>query len=145
MSGETMYDWVTPKSPMTTTDTVTSLPFNPSDLRFRRELTADEVGNQMREAKWYVASLPCIICGKALSNVSGSDNQPYGGVAFASSGHYGSTIFDPAWAITGGWKHIEINICDACFLMASQRGHILLIEAILSRPEVSVSLYGATA
>lgn len=55
-------------------------------------------------------ALPCIVCGVELDNVTAdSDNQPSDGTAFWTSGHYGSTFFDPM-----DGQRIEITICDAC-------------------------------
>lgn len=55
-------------------------------------------------------ALPCIACGKRLENaLFDVDNQPYGGTAFVSFGHYGSTFFDPM-----DGQNIEINVCDLC-------------------------------
>ena len=45
----------------------------------------------------------------------GDINQPYGGLAFQSEGHYGSTVFDPM-----DGTYLEVNICDECLLRASE-------------------------
>lgn len=61
-------------------------------------------------------ALPCIVCGRELRNVWGSidgeefNNQPSGGLAFSTHGHYGSTVFDPGHA----YVRMEISVCDAC-------------------------------
>lgn len=62
--------------------------------------------------------LPCIVCDKPLENVMSDvdGNQPYGGTAFTSHGHYGSTVFD----CDGGY--LEINICAECSI--KKRGSI---------------------
>ncbi len=44
-------------------------------------------------------------------------NQPYAGTSFSSSGHYGSTVFDPMSNI----HTLEINICDPCLLEFKDR------------------------
>lgn len=55
-------------------------------------------------------ALPCIVCGVELDNVTAdSDNQPSDGTAFWTSGHYGSTFFDPM-----DGQQIEITVCDDC-------------------------------
>lgn len=61
---------------------------------------------------------PCIACGRELENVSADveGNQPYGGTAFTSHGHYGSTAYDP---LDG--HYIEINVCDVCLVMNRDR------------------------
>lgn len=67
--------------------------------------------------------LSCIVCGyqpeKAYNGCT--DNQPYKATVFASTGHYGSTFFDP---MTSG-EFIEINICDECLNRAIDKQQIL--------------------
>lgn len=136
-----MYEWpAEPISNATTASTATAT-LAPFDFRLmRRDLTHDEVGRRLREANWFAASLPCIVCGTGLLNVFEAENQPSGGVAFASSGHY-APVFDPDWSMTGARKHIEINICDACFTVAVERSRVLLLEASHHRSAIAVSLY----
>lgn len=62
-----------------------------------------------------IKSLPCFRCGKELYEVfepqfHNGIIQPYKGTKFSSSGHYGSTIFDPM--IIG--ENLIINVCDEC-------------------------------
>lgn len=65
-------------------------------------------------------ALPCIACGVFLRNVyDNAANQPSGGTAFTTEGHYGSTVFDPM-----NGEHIEINVCDDCLVQAGQRGAV---------------------
>lgn len=69
---------------------------------------------------------PCIVCGRKLENaldLPKENNQPNGGLAFTTHGHYGSTSFDP---MDGTW--LEINICDPCIVAAQQAGKVLLGE-----------------
>lgn len=67
-------------------------------------------------------ALPCVVCGTTLRNVSeGVENQPDGGVAFSSPGHYGSSVFDP---MDGCF--IELNLCDPCLVEAGEKGRVLL-------------------
>lgn len=67
------------------------------------------------------AALPCIVCGHELRNVEQScDNQPYGGTAFKTHGHYGSTAFDPMDA----GDFLEVNICDPCLVRAAHAGKV---------------------
>lgn len=56
-------------------------------------------------------ALPCFICDKVLPNISDTViNQPSGGTAFITYGHYGSTVFDPM-----NNTFLEITICDDCY------------------------------
>lgn len=54
---------------------------------------------------------PCIFCGKELENIAKDENinQPIGGTAFNSHGHYGSS-FDPMDPSV----RLEFNFCDEC-------------------------------
>jgi hypothetical protein len=69
-------------------------------------------------------ALPCIACGAELRNVgwnqavggSDSENQPSDGTAFWSTGHYGSTFFDPM-----DGSQIEITVCDECLRKHTER------------------------
>lgn len=77
--------------------------------------------------------VPCLVCGKALDDCGMGDgvNQPHAATAFTSSGHYGSTSFDPFNA-----SCIEINICEACL------GRAMKQERVLWRRE-ALALHGA--
>lgn len=67
----------------------------------------------------HIAQLPCIICHKqleyALGRRTADTNQPSGGIACTTQGHYGSTVFDPMDA-----SFLEINICDKCMVQAAE-------------------------
>lgn len=63
----------------------------------------------------------CIVCKKSLENVFDQDNQPNDGLAFQSSGHYGSTVFDPM-----DGTHLEINVCDPCLKQAGEDGNVMI-------------------
>jgi hypothetical protein len=64
--------------------------------------------------------VPCIVCDKQLCNVfEDAENQPYGGTAFQSHGHYGSTAFDPM-----DGQYLEVTICDEC--LAAKVGSVLM-------------------
>lgn len=68
--------------------------------------------------------LPCAVCGTQLEAAlgdCGGINQPHGGTAFYSPGHYGSTIFDPMDGST-----IEITICDSCVSDIRDKGRIMI-------------------
>lgn len=66
-------------------------------------------------------SLRCIVCSFELEDVGiDAENQPNGGLACQSHGHYGSTAFDP---IDG--QYIEFNVCDRCLLDRAEGGYIL--------------------
>jgi hypothetical protein len=54
-------------------------------------------------------ALACIACGARLGNVAAADNQPLDGLAFTTTGHYGTTFFDPM-----DGQQLEINVCDEC-------------------------------
>jgi hypothetical protein len=66
-------------------------------------------------------TLPCIICNRELENVvpASEGNQPYGGTAFFTHGHYGSTYFDPVDGTA-----LEINLCDDCLRIADKQGKV---------------------
>lgn len=67
------------------------------------------------------APVSCIICDKSLDNVEETaENQPYGGTAFVTHGHYGSTSFDPF-----NGSMLEINICDKCLTKKGKEGKVL--------------------
>ena len=66
----------------------------------------------------------CIVCDKPLRNAAPeeiSQNQPSGGTAFQSRGHYGSTVFDPM-----DGTYLEVNICDPCLTKAGAEGKVLI-------------------
>ncbi len=70
-----------------------------------------------------MTTLPCIVCGGDLISALPEDlardiNQPADGLAFTTTGHYGSTVFDP-----GDGTMLEINVCDTCVSYAVQQGH----------------------
>jgi len=62
-------------------------------------------------------TLTCICCGRGLQNINTRGFQPDNGLAFATSGHYGSAYFDP---MDGSW--LEVAICDGCIRDADDRG-----------------------
>jgi hypothetical protein len=72
-------------------------------------------------------ALPCIVCKAELDNAS-ADNQPYGGLAFNTRGHYGSTIFDPLPSDEDDGSWLVVNICDDCLKIAAKAGHVLHYE-----------------
>ncbi len=52
----------------------------------------------------------CIKCGSKMDNITANRGfQPYGGTAFSTHGHYGSTVFDPMDGTA-----LEIVVCDEC-------------------------------
>lgn len=68
--------------------------------------------------------LPCLICGKKLDPAISNDkenNQPADGTAFASYGHYGSTVWDPQM---GTRVRLEITICDLCLIASKERTQV---------------------
>lgn len=58
--------------------------------------------------------VPCFVCGKELESAFGDlecdTNQPSYGVAFDTTGNYGSAFFDSV----DNDHRIEIAICDEC-------------------------------
>lgn len=66
------------------------------------------------------ASLPCIVCRRALDDaLTGLDvNQPADATIFHSHGNYGSTVFDPM----SERERLDINICDECLIAAARDG-----------------------
>lgn len=83
-------------------------------------------------------ALSCVACGADLENVSGAAwyNQPFGGVAFISFGHYGSTVFDPQ-----DGSFLEINVCDSCLTNAARVGRVYLGREC--RPVVANTRFGS--
>ena len=74
---------------------------------------------------------PCIICGQALApavDVGDQVGQPYAGTAFLTSGHYGSTVFDPM----SDHRQLRIIVCDGCLVHAAEQGRVLF-ELIMPR------------
>ena len=55
----------------------------------------------------------CVKCDTILDDVLGGepDVQPMDGLAFVTTGHYGSTVFDPM-----DGTYLEIVICDKCLV-----------------------------
>lgn len=71
-------------------------------------------------------TLPCARCGRELESAVPEEvdqphgNQPHGGTAFSTHGHYGSTVFDPM-----DGSSLELNICDKCLIVLGRWGHVL--------------------
>ena len=51
----------------------------------------------------------CIKCGAVLDNLAITGFQPIDGLAFQTTGHYGTAFFDPM-----DESFIEIVLCDEC-------------------------------
>jgi hypothetical protein len=65
-------------------------------------------------------ALPCLVCGAVLRNVLDEvDNQPDGGTACTTEGHYGSTVWDPM-----NGEFLEFNVCDECLTRAGEQGRV---------------------
>ena len=75
------------------------------------------------------SQLPCIRCDKELEPASDKGVrtaiQPYAGTSFSTSGHYGSTAFDPMDS-----SRIHINICDDCLKEKASEGKVILSHPI---------------
>src|SRR5688500_10712974 len=68
-------------------------------------------------------ALECIACGHRLGDSCPGfvGNQPLGGTAFFSYGHYGSTAFDPM-----DGQFLELNVCDPCLRDSATKGRVLI-------------------
>lgn len=80
-------------------------------------------------------SLNCLVCDQHLDDAitqNGIYNQPYAGTTFTSTGHYGSTVWDPSFS-SREW--LEINICDPCLTKKADEGVILHVKPKTQRPE----------
>jgi hypothetical protein len=78
--------------------------------------------------------LPCIKCGTVLEPVflDGESDTPHAGTVFSTSGHYGSTIFDPM----SSRQLLEVVICDNCIAeLARQRlvHHVTVTKPLPTR------------
>lgn len=76
--------------------------------------------------------LACIKCEKNLENILADiplreGQQPVGGLAFMTTGHYGSSFFDPM-----DGTYIEVSICDECLIDADKRGCIFYSRRALA-------------
>lgn len=76
------------------------------------------------------ATLSCFVCEKAIESAFPEFSehesvaaQPYGATQFYTSGHYGSTIFDPFEADLA----LIINICDSC-LLEKGKDHLVALD-----------------
>jgi hypothetical protein len=79
--------------------------------------------------------LPCIRCDKELEPAmqplpdDKEINQPFAGTAFTSSGHYGSTVFDPVGNMMGrNGTFIELNVCDDCLTKLASQKKVVLVR-----------------
>jgi hypothetical protein len=63
--------------------------------------------------------MSCIMCNLMLDDLG--ELMPDGGVAFASSGNYGSTVFDEA-----DGSFIRIYLCDDCLKKAAKKDMVIL-------------------
>lgn len=64
-----------------------------------------------------MSDLKCICCNRSMRNYADNGFQPDNGLAFATSGHYGSTYFDPM-----NGSYLEIAVCDGCVEKADRAG-----------------------
>lgn len=75
-------------------------------------------------------TLPCFACAAPLLNVfHTSDNQPDGGTAFRTLGHYGSTFWD---SFDG--EELILNVCDGCLRAHTDRLAVQRTELHPTRP-----------
>lgn len=73
--------------------------------------------------------IPCICCGKALTNLDPSGNQPTGGTEFTTVGHYGSAVSDFMDG-TG----LAVNVCDTCLQDAGKKKRVLRMSPPKRQP-----------
>lgn len=73
--------------------------------------------------------IPCIVCRKQLENYVKDGNQPDNGLQFFTSGHYGTTVFDPM-----DGSCLIVNICDECLKQAA-KDHAVLYLPVQPQPE----------
>ncbi len=127
-----IYQWEDLAESTITTSSTSTLTMDALGIRARIEMTDEAVVARMAREHWMEASLPCIACGAALRPVTVpmEVNQPYGGVAFTSPGHYGSRVWDDIL----GSSVLEINICDECLLAAGKRSAVLHVTPSMSTP-----------
>lgn len=77
----------------------------------------------------------CIVCKRGLKNLDGEHYQPLGGVAFATSGNYGSRFFDP---MDGLSTTIEISVCDECLEAEARAGWVAERRCVQSPKHIFV-------
>lgn len=63
---------------------------------------------------------PCVICEMPTTQAFEGSNQPMGGTAFTSGGHYGS-MFDP-----DNGDFLELNICNSCLISIRAKRFVLM-------------------
>lgn len=86
--------------------------------------------------------VPCIVCGfqpksAVPENVSGGPiNQPHDATTFQTTGHYGSTVWDP---MTG--QKLEINVCDECLKKAGKQGRVIIEDLMPAGPDLPPELH----
>ena len=117
-----------------------------SDPSDHPEPVTREVAREVRRniQEWKPGdALACIVCTEPLDNVGG-DNQPYGGLAFATHGHYGSTIFDPLPSEDDDGDWLVVNICDDCLKAAGKAGLVLHYDKPAPPPAEPKLWNGAT-
>lgn len=74
-------------------------------------------------------SLPCIVCDKQTEAVFDHELQPSQATAFTTTGHYGSTAFDPM-----DLSELTIVICDECLVKKGKAGVVALTQ-----PRIGIS------
>lgn len=88
-----------------------------------------------------MTTLPCIVCRKSLEYVwrhvsdefeEQGKNQPADGLAFYTTGNYGSEVFDSI----NGRRFITINVCDDCLIKTASAGMVATGDATANEPEL---------
>lgn len=86
------------------------------------------------------ATLPCAVCRKPLEAMDGDPAVPYAANIFTTSGHYGSTAFDPVF----GGERLELLICTDCIMTMRANAAIhRIFDATEATPEEQVFVWGS--
>lgn len=81
--------------------------------------------------------LRCVACHAELANImAGEGVQPDDGLAFSTSGHYGTTVFDPM----DDTMLIAI-ICDGCLRKAAKAGSLIRYTPPRNPPAGTYEVY----
>lgn len=85
-------------------------------------------------------TLPCAVCRKPQEAMDGDVETPYGANIFTTTGHYGSTAFDPVF----GGERLELFICTPCMMtMRSNAAIHRIFDATEATPEEQVFVWGS--
>lgn len=72
-------------------------------------------------------SFPCLVCGKILyRGIEEYEAQPDDGVMCATSGNYGSMVYDPM-----DGTQLAFNLCDDCVTHAAALGRLHIVQVAI--------------